>query len=77
MNTKYKKDGKAMNNEYKKNRYVCPFCGSDDTDPDNDGRDTDDYGFAFDDALVYHYRHCCECGTSYKLIYRPTRVVRL
>lgn len=65
-----------MNNEYKKNLYVCPFCGSEETYP-NTNKDTDQYGYAYDHALIYHYRYCCDCRTRYKLVYRPTRAIRL
>jgi hypothetical protein len=66
-----------VNTKYKVDRFVCPFCGSDDTYPDNGRDDTDDYGYAFDNALVYHYRYCDECKTSYKIVYRPHKAVRV
>lgn len=65
-----------MNKKYRTNRYVCPFCGADDTDP-NPNLYTDRYGYEFDDAFVYHFRHCNECGTSYRITYRPCKAERM
>ena len=65
-----------MNTEYKHDRYICPFCYNEYTEPyAND--DTDDYGYEFDDGNVYHYRYCCECGVAYRITYHATNVYKL
>ena len=65
-----------MNKKYRSDRYVCPFCGEDDTYP-NQNENTDQYGYAFDDAFVYHYRWCGSCRTSYRITYRPCKAERV
>ena len=65
-----------MNKKYRTSRYVCPFCGSDNTFATTNNK-TDEYGYSFDAAFVYHYRWCGDCRTTYRITYKPCKAERI